>query len=138
MRHNDHKSKSSVVTLVISVIFIGMLGTTIYSVGQMQKMKYAQEPVQVPVLKVENNVETSDKYIEQEQFLIACMLGWDSYSIAAAKADVYIRTMTDHESTKVNWAVDYHKARFDSQPFVNKLNNMDPNLREKVLAARDK
>ena len=39
MKHKIGRSKTPVSNIVIGILFVGMLGTTIYSVGQMQIMK---------------------------------------------------------------------------------------------------
>ena len=68
MRRNM-KRKAPVVSIVVGILFVAMLGTTIYSVGELQKVKYKEPaPVQVveKVVEVEKDCPVPDDSLKQE------------------------------------------------------------------------
>ena len=102
MRRNM-KRKAPVVSIVVGILFVAMLGTTIYSVGELQKVKY-KEPV--PVQVVEKIVEV-EKTVEVEK---DCPVPDDSLR------QEYIRTLIERNGkiTKYAELVHAYANIFDS------------------------
>lgn len=60
------KRRSSIATIVIGILFVGMIGTTIYSVGEMQKMKNSAKPSEVRIVEVEEEAPVQIVEVEKE------------------------------------------------------------------------
>ena len=60
------KRKMPIATIVAGILFVGMLGTTIYSVGEMQKIKNNVKPVPVQVVEVEKEAPVQIVEVEKE------------------------------------------------------------------------
>lgn len=61
------KRKMPITTIVVGVLFFGMLGTTIYSVGEIQKLKREQSPQSDEVQIVEIEKEAPVQIVEVEK-----------------------------------------------------------------------
>ena len=67
----DHSKTPKIAAItVVGALFVGMLGVTIYSVGQMQKMKYA-ESTEPQIVEVEKIVEVERKNCDVDERVTA-------------------------------------------------------------------
>ena len=77
---------------VVSILFVGMIGTTVYAVGKMQKMKHSAKLAAVQVVEVEKEAPVQIVEVEKECSVADDSLKQEYIRILDASSEVFSRS----------------------------------------------